>query len=98
MIIPVILENSFEKIKNVVKVCTQVEGPGNIEAFIRDSKNLGYKTGLSISIETENKILDEYLDIIDFVQFMSVKLGSQGQVFAPSVINKIIDFKQKHPG
>ncbi len=54
--------------------------------------------GLAINMMTDTAALEPYLDRIDYVQFMGIgKIGSQGQTFDPTVIEKIRLFKKAHP-
>ena len=84
------------KLENVEKYLSQVEGD-NVSDFIIKSKQLGYKTGLSLSPDTPNHVLNPYLEQIDYVQFMGVIPGAQGKPFEPKVLEKIKEFKLLHP-
>jgi ribulose-phosphate 3-epimerase len=85
------------KFETVIKVCTQVEAPTDILEFLKKAEEMGYKKGLSLKVETPVEKLEPYIENVDFVQFMSVKLGQQGQKFEQEVLIKIAKFKQKHP-
>ncbi len=84
------------KLNNAISYLSQLESD-HIQDFINKSKNLGYKVGLSISPDTPNHVLDPYLEQINFVQFMGVVPGAQGQPFEPKVLEKIKEFKLLHP-
>ena len=84
------------KIKNTIKYLSQIESD-HIQDFINKSKYLGYKTGLSISPDTPNYVLDPYLEQVDYIQFMGVIPGAQGRPFEPKVLEKIKEFKLLHP-
>ncbi len=54
--------------------------------------------GLSIGIETDTALLEQYLESADFVQFMGIKtIGRQGEPFDRRVLEKIKAFRAKHP-
>ena len=52
-------------------------------------KKLGCKAGLSICIETKVEEIIPYLEILDLVLIMSVKVGAGGQKFDEEAITKI---------
>jgi ribulose-phosphate 3-epimerase len=67
---------------------------GHDKGFAPDLLSLG----LSINVGTDSSILEQYLDKIDFVQFMGIdRIGMQGQLFNPKVVEKIQEFKKQHP-
>jgi len=84
------------RLGNVSNYLSQIEAD-HIDDFIKKSKEMGYKTGLSISPETPNHELDKYLDKIDYVQFMGVIPGAQNRPFEQKVLEKIKEFKLSHP-
>lgn len=54
--------------------------------------------GLAISIATDSNVLDQYLDRVDYVQFMGIaRIGHQGEPFDPRVVRKLRAFREKHP-
>lgn len=86
-------------IKNpkVKRISTQIEAPVDIAKWLEEAKSLGYEAGLSIGPETSTEEIAPYLPSLDFVQFMTVVPGKQGQPFLPSVPGKIRNFREKHP-
>lgn len=84
------------KLRNAVSYLSQLEAD-HIEDYINKSKDMGYKTGLSISPDTPNHELEKYLPLIDYVQFMGVVPGAQNRPFEPKVLEKIKEFKLLHP-
>ncbi len=90
------LEYVTEKIFSVVSVCAHVEAE-NVGLFMSKSKGMGYKTGLAINPETPITALSPFMKGLDFVQFMGVNPGSQGQQFIPEVLDKIKVFKMTSP-
>jgi len=84
------------RIPNVTKICTQVEA-NNLNEFIKKSNEFGYLVGISIDVETDFEAVESFIKKIDYVQFMTVKAGGSGRDFEKKVLNKIMDFKLKHP-
>lgn len=86
------------EIRNVKSVIANCEAGYNaIDLFIDKAKSLNYQIGLSINIDTPTSDLEKYLDDVDFVQFMGVTPGKQGNEFNPKVLDKIEQFKRMHP-
>ncbi len=57
------------------------------------------ETGLSISNDTDNTLLEKYIEDCDFIQLMGIaKIGSQGQEFDERVLAKISYFSRMYPG
>lgn len=54
--------------------------------------------GLSVGIEANLSFLDRYVDRLDYVQFMGVvRLGRHGEPFDKRVVDRIKEFRKKHP-
>jgi ribulose-phosphate 3-epimerase len=86
------------KIKNIASMCMQIEARNNhIEEFIQTCRDNEYKVGLSILSDTPSERLEPYLSKIDFVQFMTIKAGAQGNPYLHEVTDKIREFHKKHP-
>jgi ribulose-phosphate 3-epimerase len=67
---------------------------GHQKGFAMDLLSLG----LALNIATDASVLDPYIDMIDYVQFMGIKdIGKQGQPFATEVLNRIAVFRKRHP-
>jgi ribulose-phosphate 3-epimerase len=66
--------------------------------FIKKVKNESdIKIGIAIQTKTDNKELEPFLDIVDFVQFMGIeKIGYQHQEFDEKVLQKIQDLRFKN--
>ena len=72
---------------------------GKIKERIDYIHSLGLKAGLSINPDTDIKVLDEYLPLVDQVLIMSVYPGRGDQSYIESSTNKIRylkEFKEKH--
>lgn len=83
-------------VKNVIKICSQIEADVDINQFISNARNKGYEVGLSIDINSPNDLLIPYIDKVDYIQFMAVEMGRQGQPFQERVIPKIKSFTNKY--
>jgi len=57
----------------------------------------GRQVGLVLNPETQAEKIAEFIDDIDFVQFMTVHPGFYGSEFVESVVNKILDFHGRYP-
>lgn len=82
------------KIDGVSKVCTQVTE--NTLEVISKLKDLNYEVGVSLNPEEDIDLLKPFLNKVDYVQFMGVIPGKQGNKLIPEVLSKITDFKTKY--
>jgi ribulose-phosphate 3-epimerase len=56
------------------------------------------EVGLSISSTTDESVLEQYIDDIDFIQVMGIsQIGSQGKPFDESSLDRIAYFHRKYP-
>ena len=85
------------KIKGVNTMFTQLVDSVQMKTFFKLAKKLGYKTGVSINTNQDNKLIDPYAEYVDFAQFMAIIPGKQGNTFIPAVLPKIVAFKKEHP-
>ncbi|OGC56584.1 hypothetical protein A3H26_01685 [candidate division WWE3 bacterium RIFCSPLOWO2_12_FULL_36_10] len=91
------LQYLVKKINNISRICAQIEVKDYIEDFINISHDFGYIVGLSLNPETEIQKLDRFLSKIDYVQFMTIIPGAQGNPFVYNVLAKINQFRQLYP-
>ncbi len=82
-----------KKIKRVKKVCFNIEFFEYVDKFIEKAKKLGYTIGLSVNPETGLFKLNNYLTKVDYIQFLTIKPGRQGNAFIPEVLKKITQFR-----
>ena len=55
--------------------------------------------GLAIGIATDLALVEQYLENLNYVQFMGIAaIGKQGQPFDTRVVRKIALFRKRHPG
>ena len=63
--------------------------------YIKLIKQYGIKAGLALNPDTKTDILNNYLNEIDLILFMSVHPGKGGQKFIPEVSKKISKYNNK---
>ena len=68
-----------------------------LRGLIEEAHLNGKKAGVAINPETPIETLEEILEFVDFVQFMTVHPGAQGNPFLPEVVDKISMFHEQHP-
>ncbi len=80
------------------RLIVHIESTNKMGEIIDKAHELDAEIGIAINIETPNEVLDEYIDKIDFVQFMGIaEIGSQGQPFDMRVVEKIVQLKSQYP-
>jgi ribulose-phosphate 3-epimerase len=88
----------WQNVPQVKKILVHFEAiADSIETTLPELLNLGWKVGLVLNPETQNHLLEPYLNSITDVMFMGVNPGKQGSPFIPSVLEKIKNFKTKYP-
>ena len=65
------------------------EASKDIKSDLQKIRNLGIKCGLAIKPKTDESILLEYLDLLDYVLVMSVEPGFGGQSFIEDSLLKM---------
>jgi len=65
------------------------EASSDIMRDLEKIKNRGVKCGLAIKPETSHEVLEEYLDILDYILIMSVSPGFGGQGFIEETLFKM---------
>jgi ribulose-phosphate 3-epimerase len=65
------------------------EASNNIRNDLETIKNQNVKCGLAIKPETSHEVLEEYLDILDYILIMSVSPGFGGQGFIEETLLKM---------
>lgn len=74
-------------------IIAQIEKMTYQNDFVEDVKKMGFKVGLSLDIFTPLDSLDEgILNKLDFIQFMGIEAGFQGQKLNPTIFAKLTDF------
>lgn len=72
----------------------QVERMTDPAKFIADAQFAGMRVGLAYDLDTPLTDLEKYVDELDGVLLMSVKMGESGQVFDESVLKKIKEVRK----
>lgn len=67
------------------------------EKVIEKIRATGLEVGLAVSPETPVSKIEDLLDKVDSVLFLSVHPGSQSQEFIPWVLDKIAELKRRRP-
>jgi len=83
------------KILNPFYITFHYETKYDIISLISYIKSLNIKVGISIKPETDVKVLDKYLPLLDQILIMSVNPGAGGQKFMDSSIDKINYLKEQ---
>jgi len=65
------------------------EASNNLRSELEAIKKRGVKCGLAIKPETSHKVLEKYLDILDYILIMSVSPGFGGQGFIEETLLKM---------
>ncbi|MFZ5438151.1 MAG: hypothetical protein ACOZAK_03820 [Patescibacteria group bacterium] len=74
-------------------IIAQIEKMTYQHDFVEDVKKMGFKVGLSLDIFTPVDSLDEgILNKLDFIQFMGIEAGFQGQKLNSTIFTKLTDF------
>jgi ribulose-phosphate 3-epimerase len=68
-----------------------------LQGLVEQAHLNGKTAGVAVNPETPMEAVEEIHELIDFVQFMSVKPGAQGSPFMEDVIGKITAFHESHP-
>jgi ribulose-phosphate 3-epimerase len=77
----------IESVKDVQKLFMRLE---QVRGII--------EIGLAISNDTDNAVLEKYIEDCDFIQLMGIQnIGFQGQTFDERVLEKISYFHSKYP-
>ena len=65
------------------------EASSNIRNDLEKIKSQNIKCGLAIKPETSHEVLEEFLDILDYILIMSVEPGFGGQSFIENTLDKM---------
>ncbi len=89
-----LVNNPLEKmkwyeIKTNDQVAFHYENNNEIEECLKYLDTIGAKKFIAINPETDYKLLDKYLEMIDGILVMMVKPGFAGRPMVPETINKV---------
>lgn len=65
------------------------EASGDVEATLKEIRNLGIRPGITLNPDIPVRSLDPYLDLVDLVLIMTVQAGFGGQSFQDIGLSKI---------
>ena len=86
------LGNFAEAGANIITIHHEIEE--NVIECLMLIKSLGLKAGISIKPQTNEKVLEKYLNYVDLVLIMTVEPGFGGQKFINSQLKKISNVKK----
>lgn len=92
--IPELLKISLSKND---RVAVHAECNYSVDRIKNLKVKLGCKIGIALNIETSIDKLIPYMEIIDYVLFMTVTPGVSGMAFDMSVLDKIKSFREIYP-
>lgn len=74
-----------------------IDSTDHVKECLETVKNAGVKVGLGLKPSTDISLLESYLTMVDFIQFMgNDKIGHNGVELDQSVLEKIKIFHQRH--
>ncbi len=94
---PVEEARKWEYVDQVKRVLVHYESVENIFEALGAISSYGWKVGLVLKAETPIEVVDEFIEEIDSVMFMSVEPGFQGQSFIPETLERIKALRTKYP-
>jgi ribulose-phosphate 3-epimerase len=71
------------------QVSVHYEAATHLDRTVRNIQALGAKAGVVLNPATPVSVLEDILDVVDYVLIMSVNPGFGGQQFIPNALNKI---------
>jgi len=71
------------------QVSVHYEAAVHLDRTLHNIKNLGARAGIVLNPATPVSVLEDVIDVCDFVLIMSVNPGFGGQAFIPNSLNKI---------
>ncbi|MEI6296646.1 MAG: ribulose-phosphate 3-epimerase [bacterium] len=81
------------------RIIFHYEATSNIKEIIETLEDEEIECGIALKMDTDVCVLDDFLGDFDLIQLMSIdEIGSYGKEFQESVIEKIIQLKETHPG
>ncbi len=80
------------------RLVVHIESTNKMSEIISRAHDMDTEICIAIDVETPNSELEEYIDMIDGVQFMGIaNIGYQGEPFDARVVEKIRELKSKFP-
>src|SRR3989344_1814275 len=69
----------------------------DITIAIKELKGMGKRVGITLNPDTSLNSIEPFVNLVDFVQFMTISPGFQGREFLDYVIEKIKNFHKNYP-
>lgn len=88
---------TWKNVTAVKKAIIAVENQEKVMGAIQLAREYDWSVGLSVNPETPLEQIDQYIDHVDSVLFLTVTPGAQGNPFIENVEEKIRKFKQLYP-
>ena len=79
-------------------ITVHFEACKNLAQTLKEIKKLGKKAGVSLRPQTNEKVLEPFLDDIDLILVMTVNPGFGGQAFRSEQLNKLAKIKKMVEG
>ncbi|HEX2792553.1 MAG TPA: hypothetical protein VHO23_02465 [Candidatus Paceibacterota bacterium] len=94
--------------QGVTRLTIHAESAHDLPKLLKDlERTYGYdkgfapgllSIGLSLGIATDLALIEPYLGMADYVQFMGIaSIGKQGEPFDPRVLQRVKAFRKRHP-
>ncbi|MFB3043489.1 MAG: ribulose-phosphate 3-epimerase [Nitrososphaerales archaeon] len=77
------------------RLIVHLESKGDTASILRSIEKLGVKVGVAINPSTDLIELENFVDLVDVVQIMTVNPGFGGQTFMRDQLDKIRNLKRK---
>ena len=84
-------------VDQVIRILVHYESVKNLAEIMPTLHAYGWEIGIVLNPDTPIDVLEPYIHEIKTVMFMGVYPGKQGQKLIPEVLQKIKQFKTKHP-
>lgn len=92
---PLVLLSHWEA-ENADRFIVHVESD-DVSATISELRSMKKSVGLAINPDTSLNDLEHFVNLVDFVLFMTINPGFQGREFLEPVLSKIKSFRNKYP-
>ena len=79
------------------QISAHAESSANLKDWLKKAKQKGWKAGISLAPKTSWREIEPLIPLADFIQFLTVTPGLQGQSFQPKVLPEIKALHKKYP-
>ncbi len=81
----------------VDRIFIHAEAEGDLKELLVEIKAQGKKAGIVLNLDTDSEAITECFSVVDYVQFMSVRPGSNGGVFLTDAVDRVLNFHDLYP-